>query len=375
MPSFHQGDFFRALSASREIDLQVVFARDLTEDRVRLGWERDLGGYPYQFLSAKNPLSDALRLAWSRRGSLHVVNGLWADPNFAAALTVLALMGSTYLVHGEAPNPFTRRSLGKRLLRSAFGTFAAKRAAGALSVSHLAADFYQGLGVREESTYPFGYFRCATLAEDYLPAAKDAERIEIIFVGQLIRRKGIDILIEAMRPLFEQHPNLYLTVVGAGEIQDSLNSLVEGLGLAQRVAFDGVIASDKIPARLACADLLVLPSRWDGWGLVVNEALVAGIPVIVSDRCGAADLVRPGINGYVFRSEDVTALRACLAEFLSRSTDRSKLEMNAAETGSSLLPAVAAAYLIACLKHIAGMANEKPVPPWSRFSLVDGAVN
>ena len=62
-------------------------------------------------------------------------------------------------------------------------------------------------------------------------------------------------------------------------------------------------------ACIAAADLLALPSRWDGWGLVVNEALAVGVPVIASNACGASDLIRQDVNGYVFTSEDAASLR------------------------------------------------------------------
>ncbi|MGH9904076.1 MAG: glycosyltransferase, partial [Pyrinomonadaceae bacterium] len=145
----------------------------------------------------------------------------------------------------------------------------------------------------------------------------------------------------------------------------SLHAEVEALNLSERVVFEGVIPADKIPARLAAADLLVLPSRWDGWGLVVNEAFAAGVPVIVSDCCGAADLIDHGVNGYVFRSERVNELRDCVFDFLNRETDRSSLAKNASEMGNRISTELAAPYFIACLKHVLGLSPQKPIPPWS----------
>jgi glycosyltransferase involved in cell wall biosynthesis len=365
MPSFYQGDFFRALFASREIDLQVVFAKELTGDRLQLGWGQDLVGYNHRFLSSRHPVLDGIRLAWSQRHRVHVVNGMWAEPAFSSALATLALLRSTYLIHSEAPEPDISRSLAKRFLRSSFGKFTARKASGVLCVSRLARDFFQGLGVPETSIYPFGYFRLIDQPPRSFLHSKKNGTTEIVFIGQLVRRKGVDILIEAMRPLFKQHSSLYLRVVGGGELHTYLQSLVENLGLTKRVIFQGVVRFDEVPARLATADLLVLPSRWDGWGLVVNEALSAGVPVIVSDRCGAADLIDHGVNGYVFHSEDVNELRECVSNFLEAKTDRSYLRANASEMGHKVSTEAAVPYFIACLKHNMGLVQEKPIPPWS----------
>jgi glycosyltransferase involved in cell wall biosynthesis len=119
-----------------------------------------------------------------------------------------------------------------------------------------------------------------------------------------------------------------------------------------------------IQSRIALADVLVLPSRWDGWGMVVNEALTAGVPVIVSDRCGAADLIQHGVNGFVFRSEDVDGLRQCLRKFLDNVDKRPAMRSAAAITGRAVSAEAAAPYLIECLKHMAGESHTRPAPPW-----------
>ena len=81
-----------------------------------------------------------------------------------------------------------------------------------------------------------------------------------------------------------------------------------------RVSVEGFVQPADLPGLYAAADVFVLPSRHDGWGLVVNEALGAGLPIVVSDRVGAGrDLVKDGENGFVFPSEDVDALASCLA--------------------------------------------------------------
>ena len=367
-PSFYQVDLYRALVATGEVDLQVIFAKDLTPDRLDLGWNDDVTGFSCRFLDKRNPLNDAVRLARLQRKRFHIINGLWTEKAFAAAIVALALLRSKYAIYSEAPDPGEPRSIFKRLLQRVFGKTLAPRAAGALSISGLAAQFYKSLNVRDHRIYPFGYFRTALYAEG-LSNLRDDNRIEIIFVGQIIRRKGVDILLEALQPLFNQYSNLFLVLVGGGELFDSIREQATALGVTGRVVFEGVTSSDKIQARVAAADVLVLPSRWDGWGMVVNEALSVGVPVIVSDRCGAAELIRNGVNGYIFRSEDVADLRNRLSEFLSRQNDWPNFRANAAVTGKSISVEEAAPYLINCVKHMTGNLDERPIPPWEQSSV------
>ena len=369
-PSFYQGDLFRELIASGEVDLQVIFARNLTPDRLQLGWQDDLKGYTYRFIDKKNPLQSAVRLVWPQRNRLHIVNGLWAEPSFAAALVALTLAKCNYVIYSEAPDPTVQRSMAKRLLRSGFGRALATKVAGVLPISHLAFDFYSRLGVPENVMYPFGYFRSRARWTDRDLYLKKEDKIEIVFAGQVIARKGIDLLLEALHSLSEYHTDLILTIIGDGEMLPSLRRRVEELRLQEQVFFEGVIPPDKIPARLAVADLLVLPSRWDGWGLVINEAFSVGIPVIASDRCGGADLIQNGHNGYIFGSENVEELRACLSSFLSRRTDWADFRSKSAETGNMISTEEAAPYLINCLKHITGTLIERPVAPWQQTSVL-----
>jgi glycosyltransferase involved in cell wall biosynthesis len=374
MPSLHQGALFRALAALEDVDLHVIFAKDLTPDRLELGWHDDLAGFSCQFLDERNRMADAIRLARLQRERFHIINGLWTEQAFAAALVTLAMLRSRYAIYSEAPDPDASRSIFKRLLQRVFGKSLAPKAAGALSISRFATQFYKSLNVRDRRIYPFGYFRTARSADGLIHLRND-NRIEIIFVGQLIHRKGIDILLEALQPLFKQYSNLFLVLIGGGEGLDSIQQHASALGLTDRLIIEGIMASDKIQARVAAADLLVLPSRWDGWGIVVNEALSVGVPAIASDRCGAADIIRNGVNGYVFRSEDVSDLRNCLSDFLSRQSEWPDFRANAVATGNDVSVEAAAPYLIDCVKHMMGTLGERPVPPWATTCLNENTLS
>ncbi|HKP12547.1 MAG TPA: hypothetical protein VJZ91_10570, partial [Blastocatellia bacterium] len=121
MPSFHQDDLFTSLADSGEVDLRVVFAKQLTADRVRLGWKVGARQYRHHTLRTPHAVAEAFRIARRERDRLHVVNGIWAESAFAAALAALSLSGSRFVIHSEAPEPEQRRSPVRRSLRSGYG--------------------------------------------------------------------------------------------------------------------------------------------------------------------------------------------------------------------------------------------------------------
>jgi glycosyltransferase involved in cell wall biosynthesis len=388
MPSFYQTDLFAALAASGEVDVQAIFARPLAPERLQIGWEsapaerQDAAplagqspasltgqasgqGYRSRLLDRHASIRSALRLAWAQRDRLHVVNGIWAEPAFAAALCVLMATGACYSIYSEAPNPNRPRSRWKQAARTAFGRAVVRRSRGLLPVGRFGEDFFRTLGGRPEQIYPFGYFRAAPRGLSTRPrAARAATSCELIYVGQLVERKGLDLLLQAMAAVRYEGDELSLAIVGDGERRGSLQDQAAALGLTERVHFEGVIPSSQVLDRIAQADMLALPSRWDGWGLVVNESLMVGVPVLVSDRCGAADLVRDGRNGYVFRSGEVLDLENKLRTHLSHRKAWERFRAEAASTGAQISAERAGVYLIECMKHMLGKTGARPVPPW-----------
>ncbi len=128
---------------------------------------------------------------------------------------------------------------------------------------------------------------------------------QFVFVGQLIERKRPEIAIAALAHL--RTPAAHLTIVGQGHMLDHLRSFAHDYGVSAQVTFTGHRDFDEVMAILAASHTLVLPSSAEVWGLVVNEALAAGLNVVVSDRCGVAGdlpempgvwVTEPSIEGF-----------------------------------------------------------------------------
>jgi len=119
-------------------------------------------------------------------------------------------------------------------------------------------------------------------------------------------------------------PESFLIFAGEGPLRKTLQEEAQALGIAERVRFLGFVNQSRLPAVYRAADILVLPSEYEPFGVVVNEAMLCGRPVIVSDRVGARyDLVREGETGFVYPCGDVKALARILREVLP---DRERLK-------------------------------------------------
>jgi glycosyltransferase involved in cell wall biosynthesis len=112
-------------------------------------------------------------------------------------------------------------------------------------------------------------------------------------------------------------PGTYLVFAGDGSLRRELEAEAEALQVSERVRFLGFVNQSQLPAVYGCADLLVLPSEYEPFGLVVNEAMLCRCPVVVSDRVGARDdLIREGETGLVYPCGNVDSLAKILQSVL-----------------------------------------------------------
>lgn len=190
------------------------------------------------------------------------------------------------------------------------------------AIGHECESYYRSWSKRWK-VVPFAY--CVSDPVNSLSAlsaqsekSEDASDIyKICFVGSLSRRKNVKLLLEAVALLAETHPEAYahcqLTLVGDGEERPMLEALVDRYHLADHVKFWGTLPMEEARKLIAQNHVLVLPSLHDGWGAVVNEALMAGTRVWCSNRCGAKDLIANSTRGEVFGGHDVAHLCQIMA--------------------------------------------------------------
>ena len=151
--------------------------------------------------------------------------------------------------------------------------------------------------------------------------------------ARFIVKKNLPRLLHAYRHFLDTagaqsyaHSGWNLVILGDGEQRAEVEALTQELGLAEQVHLVGFRQIDELPAFYALAGAFILPSTTEQWGLVVNEAMASGLPVLVSDRCGcASDLVEDGRNGFTFDPYDINALADLMGKIASDHCDRSAM--------------------------------------------------
>ena len=144
-----------------------------------------------------------------------------------------------------------------------------------------------------------------------------------LYVGRLEREKGLDVLVEAMDGVRGE-----VVLVGSGPLE---------LELRSRARVVGQLGRDELVPWYAAADVLVLPSRSEPWGMTLNEGAAAGLPLVATDAVGAAhDLIEPGVNGFRVPAENVAALREALRALASDEELRRRAGLRSRETGRAL---------------------------------------
>lgn len=168
----------------------------------------------------------------------------------------------------------------------------------------------------------------------------------VVFVGRLIAVKNLPMLVTAFAEARNVSPaaaSWGLIMLGDGAEQDRLTAQIESLGLADAVHILPGRPWFQVPQVLALSDVLALPSRSEPWGLVVNEAMACGLPVIVSNRCGCVpDLVHDRQNGFVFDPDEPNQLVEQLTGFMNGSVDTDRMSRLAEASVISYAPEVVA---------------------------------
>ncbi len=349
-PIQYQAPLLRRIAAEPGIDLSVMFGSDFSvRSHVDAGFgqkvEYDvplLDGYESRFLPLRgmalpsgvdpdfwHPWSAGLNQALTEiKPDALWVHGYHRATNLEAML-LARLRGIPVLLRDEATPISAARSLPKRLVKHAVLRTVDKLTSAFLTIGSLNQAFWRGYGVPDAKLFDMPYAVDNSFFQSRIKAAAatpDAVRAEhrlqpgrpiILFVGKLIDRKRPMDLLQAYAKVAQEPAlrNPYLLIAGSGPLTPELTGVAQGLEGVRLLGFQN---QTQLAALYGLTDLFVLPSERESWGLVVNEAMNAGVAVIASDRIGAAaDLVRPGVNGFTYPVGDVDALSVCLRTVLT----------------------------------------------------------
>jgi glycosyltransferase involved in cell wall biosynthesis len=191
-------------------------------------------------------------------------------------------------------------------------------------------------------------------------------------VARFVPKKNLPRLVAAYARYTAQagHEAWSLILSGTGPLESELRGCVAAAGLKSQVHFPGFLQYPDLPACYGFAGAFVLPSVSDQWGLVVNEAMAAGLPVLVSSRCGCApDLVCEGENGFTFDPENIEALAGRLTQMAGLDqARRAAIGKRSREIVASFSPEAFARGLEAAIA--CALARQRPRKPWLTRPLV-----
>lgn len=344
-PIQYQAPLFRALASRPDITLKVFFCWDFGVKETRdpgfgqtIRWDIPLlDGYDHEFLPNRsrkpgtehfwgivNPEAP-LRIGSFRPDVVVVQNYVHFTEN--EVMAAARLFRVPVLLRSES-NLLSTRPFGIQIAKRLLLTPFMRRLGGALAIGTLSAKYLEYYGVPKERIVIAPYSVDNSFFQDRpaeVQAAAQAWRLELgiaeddlvaLYAAKLIAVKGCADLIQAFAA--KPRPKRHLVIVGEGPLRSELEAQARLFG--QNIHFVGFTNQKRMPVAYALSDVFVLPSRFEPWGLVVNEAMNLGKAVIVSDQVGAAPDLVGNDNGWVFPAGDVQALARALDEAFSDKT-------------------------------------------------------
>ena len=308
-PSPYQVELFNEVEAQRPGWLFVYYLHRTASER---RWAAAAMGHQHGFINASPEARDRVNSA------LFVVFNYYNDARVARLMRARAASGLPWCFWAEPPG--YRYPTLARLVRFERLRPLRRSTQPIWGIGGWAVQAYQREFGPLHSYVNLPYYSNLSRFKAGQPALSD-NQFTFLFSGSLIRRKGADLLARAFRDLAAQLPTVRLTIMGVGHLDVSLRRTLQPC--AERVTFLGFKDWADLPEAYQKAHTLCVPSRHDGWGLVVPEGLAAGLPVIASDRTGAAlDLVRPGGNGWLVEAGNVDSLSNAMRQAATQSEAR-----------------------------------------------------
>ncbi len=348
----YQDPFFRRLAAEPSLDLTVLFCsragaetyRDREMDTT-LRWDLELlQGYKHEFLRnfgfgdgytrAINP-SIVPRLLFGNFDAVIFFLG-WGTITSLLGMAACRMRGIPFFLFGDSSFPPPRRFPRDPYLRTIF-----RLAAGFLVSGTLNADYYAHYGADRASFFlvPWAIDNERFVrGSRFEPGERETmrgrfgvpgEQLLIVFSAKLLPRKDPMTLLRAAAAM-RHRDRAAVLFLGHGELREELERFAREQRL--NVHFAGFVNQSELPKHYAAGDVFVLPSTYEPRGAVINEAMVSGLPVITTDRCGSiGDIVRHGENGWVFPAGDHAALAHHLDTLVERPELRERMAQRSRE--------------------------------------------
>jgi glycosyltransferase involved in cell wall biosynthesis len=294
--------------------------------------------------------------------SVHIVGGARWTPLGRVATANCIRSKARFGIMSEAADSRGLKGVGRWVRYTVERFMAGRYFDFILAIGQTGVRWFRACGYPQARVFPFGYFTEDFVASNGQDEASAGGIPELMYLGRCVPGKGLDTLFSALS--FCRDLGWELTLLGDGPIKSALEYLACSTRLADRIEFLPFAENQAAMRRLAGMDLLILPSNGkEGWGAVVNEGLMLGVPVVCSSRCGASDLIGEGFRGEVFTAGSAAELAKVLRKWIIKGkrtvSEREKIR----SWSRCIAGASGARYLTEILEHVYE-GKMLPVAPW-----------
>lgn len=340
-PSPYRVDFFEKLG--KNVDLTVCYEITGVEDKKinmrNLSWYgKSSNNYSAIYLNSKRIIKkrisiDLIKIIKNNEFDIIVIGGY---SSLTAMITIiyLKIKGIKYILNTDGGFPKSDESKLKCYIKRKFISSADYY----LSTGNNANNYLMYYGANKNSIYQYPF---TSLTEEEILKSliskkekieirkklKIANKITILTVGRFLKCKGFDTVIKSAKGLDE----IQVMIIG-GKPTEEYKNLVNELQLSN-ISFVDFMPKIKLYDYMQAADIFVLATRGDTWGLVINEALSMGLPVITTNKCGAGiDLIKNDYNGYIFESENYKELNRRINNMINNKEKLKIMSQNALDS-------------------------------------------
>lgn len=326
IPSHYQSAFFAALRLRKDVDLVVRYFNGTSDDRKKEGWKDTHELEPFeQCVKGLDSVEEMLGTISDWNVRIHVISSYFNSE----LIDYFCDHGVPWCHWSEMPGIRLAELLNYRMglyrvlnplmliLKHREGRRINLHALHAFGQGVLAERAFRLMGVSKNKISDLYYTPDPLLELD--PSERVARfsdgRKVFLSVGALCKRKGTDVLIKAFAGLAAN--DWCLVLCGLDKTGGAYHALVEKLGLQDHVLFLGAYPVNNIAEVYRASDVVILASRFDGWGAVLNEAASLGIPLIGSDMCSASwHVIKDGMNGFRVKADSVRALKKAMQSYI-----------------------------------------------------------
>jgi glycosyltransferase involved in cell wall biosynthesis len=356
-PTPHNNVLLKALQANPGVDLKIWYAMLQHPQYSFPATLANEAGVPIVYGYRRpgwNLVGTALRNA---RDKYFIVG--WMNPTTRLLVVLFWLLRRPYNMWFDRPNDKDSSPL-KTLLRNVFYWLLRTSRANVYVVGAGTREYFARRGFPEARLTNLPILVAVDKAPDEYRGrraeirarynARDAD-LFVVTGSRLIREKGFDLLIDALACLDNvTRSRVRVLIVGKGEEKPDLLHRALDENVADAVFFEDWMGHDDFMAHLGAADLAVHPARYDAYGGITLSAMVAGVPVVGSDQAGSArERIEHGVNGWLYRAEDVTELAQWLATAVAHRDALKAMGVSARRTAERYSPAAGATTLLQSL--------------------------